>query len=208
MALYFNAGAGDDNWNNTLDWWTGPNQSGSNDNTPSLNESLFIETPCNQNVPANLQYNLTLYSQLTIPVSSNIPVGSSTNIYTGGSITFTGDLTINGTLNIFFIVSTGSITISSSGVVNVGVDGSWIPSNTLNYGVINLVDTGALELLGSTLTNNNQFNASNNSSIKMRPLSMFINNGTFTFGSTYSTNFKGGIFPQVPSSASWGNALL
>lgn len=208
MPLYFNSGGGDD-WNNTLDWWTGPNQEGTNDNTPIPDDVLYIETPCNQNVPTSLQYNLVLYSNLSIPASSNIPVDSILTVYTGGSISFGNDLTINGTLNIFTLLNAGIVTISSSGIVNVGTDGIWVPGLTFNFGTINLTDTGGIDLLGSdAFTNNNQFNASNSSSIKLRPTSTFTNNGTFVYGTKYTTRFKGEIFPQIPSSASWGNALL
>ena len=39
------------------------------------------------------------------------------------------------------------------------------------------------------------------------PSATLINNGTFTYGS-YTTKFKGPIYPQVPSSASWGNIFI
>ena len=36
----------------------------------------------------------------------------------------------------------------------------------------------------------------------------FTNNGSFIYGDKYSTQFKGEIFPQIPSSAGWGTAIL
>jgi hypothetical protein len=148
---------------------------------------------------------------------------------TGSNISFTGGSTITTNLtlpaNTFSSIIDSSVgtgyTITNNGTAslqNFSGNGAFINNNicstSSSVSVSALTNNGALTVGGGTFgptifTNNNSTTVDNNNGyLSIRPASVFTNNGTFTYGTKYTTRFKGEIFPQVPSSASWGNALL
>ena len=87
-------------------------------------------------------------------------------------------------------------------------------NNTQHYPFINsgtLIINGEL-FSAASITNNG--NITNNGGLYITdmlvisPTANLNNNGTFSYGNNYSTKFKGPIYPQVPSSASWGNIFI
>lgn len=155
--------------------------------------------------------------------------GSFTVTTNSGSIvcssgTIVGNITTNnGTVNNSGVYS-GVITTNNGNINNLSGafenNGALTNNGTFNNGAI-LTNNAAFTNNGTfnhtagstfknvvTFTNNGTTTLAATSYISLRPISSFINNGTFTYGTKYTTRFKGEIFPQVPSSASWGNALL
>lgn len=254
QTLYFNDDAGGLNntdWNDTANWWDAPGGSGgggSNGYSPGVGDTLYIETPCDQNIPANLPYHITANSSLTFATTTTIPTSGILLISTGGSVN-AFSLNIQGTLELSngVMYDSGTITISQSGTIDCASSLWAVQSIVVNSGEINCSSNSVLTFTNSlsnnlqgvitndatlkfqqtvinngtinntrqleitsnaTVTNNGVLNNSGNLAGLSIPTTLALNNnGIFTFGN-YSTNFKGRIFPQIPSSASWGNALL
>lgn len=255
QTLYFNDDAGGVNntdWNEVTNWWDAPGGTGGgglNGYSPGVGDTLYIETPCDQNVPANLPYYIITYSSLTLAATTTIPTAGILSIASGGGISAIS-LNIQGTLEINGGVISdggGTITIDQSGTIDCASSLWVVQSIVVNSGEINcslnsvltftnslsnnlqgvitndatlkfqqtvinngtINNTRQLEITSNaTVTNNGVLNNSGNLAGLSIPTTLALNNnGIFIFGN-YSTNFKGRIFPQIPSSASWGNALL
>lgn len=142
-------------------------------------------------------------------------VASSLTIPSGSAITFTNTTTINSSQT---VTNNGTINISSGAILqgaatNVLITNNSAFNNSGELTVYNFTNNGTFTgNIGSTLasiniTNNSTINLNSDSYLKMIGSGNFTNNGLFTHGN-YTTRIKGRIFPQVPSSASWGNALL
>jgi hypothetical protein len=208
------------NYNGIVD-----NNAGTVENYSEFNGSITANSGNINNNGSTFSVNITtntgtinntgsFYGTITL----NDTVGTINN--NGG--TFSVNITTNtGTINNTGSYS-GPVTTNNGNIINNSVYSNSSPLTNNNVFTNNSVFNNT-----STLTNNNVFN--NNSifshnggtftnngtttiaaaaNLSLRPTSIFINNGTFTYGTNYTTRFKGEIFPQVPSSASWGNALL
>jgi hypothetical protein len=163
--------------------------------------------------------NLTILNLLTIIGTLNINTSWSSGpvaVNAGGIVSNSGDwyctsITNNGTVN----VGAGSLTLAtnssnlSSGVINtVGTGQFEIVAGTTFTNDGSLILNSSLNFIRGTLINNSSVVVGQSTDLAMRPAAVITNNGTFTYGNIYSTKFKGRIFPQVPSSASWGNVFL
>lgn len=116
---------------------------------------------------------------------------------TNGSLTLTNNALDH---NLF-----GSTTIGSSGSLTITSGTARCGGSLVNDGAFTINDT---LIVSGPLDNNGTMTIAGIGVLGLGSNSLVLtNNGTFTFGS-YTTKFKGKIFPQVPSSASWGNALL
>jgi hypothetical protein len=149
-----------------------------------------------------------------------------------GSINNTGDLsmtlstnegtfsnssgTFNGSIgnNIATITNSGTFTINSN-TINSSTGtftnnaGTFTSNGTFTNNGIFACNNASTFINNTTFVNNGTTTVAATAYLSFRPTtSIFTNNGTFTFGAKYTTRFKGEIFPQIPSSASWGNALL
>lgn len=179
-------------------------------NTIPLGYNLTVEAGGSLGI-VDLTINGALNINYSNTLGGSITVGSTGNIYCVGDCTFAQTITNNGNIT----SGGGSLDFTSSTAINgatgvISVTTGQLQVNTgavlTNNGTITLGEVYAF--LFGTLVNNNTFTVSNTTGLVIRPNANFTNNGTFNFGSLYSTKFKGRIFPQVPSSASWGNALL
>jgi hypothetical protein len=158
---------------------------------------LTISGTLNINAPWNS-------GALTVNTGGTVIVGEA---WAAGSFTNDGTIVVGflGALSLFSNssnLSQGTILVNSTGQLSIE------PNVTLvNDGILTL-DSSTVNYISGTLTNNSNVVVGQTCDVAFRPSAVFTNNGTFTFGNAYSTKFKGRIFPQVPSSASWGNALL
>lgn len=154
-------------------------------------------------------------------VSTNLTIGSNVSlslaacvIASSFTITNNGSMSIAGASGQGSLVNNNSCTITSDNIANttftnngtctVGNTSSIAATTFTNNGTCTVNSGGTLN--SGTFTNNGTTTV--NGTMSINSSSVYTNNGTFSFGSSYSTAFKGRIFPQVPSSASWGNALL
>lgn len=150
---------------------------------------------------------LQISSASTLFINIIVNAGGLVSAY--ANCTFATSIINNGTIECF----SGSIVFANLNSVNNGtisVSGGLFQLSS-NYSLTNngtiTVGDYPVYILG-TLNNNSLFNVSSNTRLAITPNANFNNNGTFVFGALYTTAFKGRIFPQIPSSASWGNALL
>jgi hypothetical protein len=145
------------------------------------------------------------------------------NIYSGtldayGTISNAGTFNNNagGTCNLngAFTNSSGTVTNSSIMAINSTFTNNALITNSANLNINNtLVNNSTLSnsnllAIEGTLTNNGTTTIATGGYLKLSTTSTFTNNGTFSFGNNYTTRFKGSIFPQVPSSAAFGTAIL
>lgn len=143
--------------------------------------------------------------------------------FNSGSVTISPSTTFNqagGTITSYvnLIFPAGAlVTISGGSLVNYNIISNYaflnIASGTLNNQA-SVLNFSAISLNGTYINNNITVNngifsaTQNNGFISVRPFSTFTNNNQFIFGSKSNTYFKGDIFPQVPSSAAFGTAIL
>ena len=165
----------------------------------SLNVSLMLTVngTLNINAPWNSGGAMTINAGGAVYVNDSWAAVSFTN---NGTILVGG-----GSLSLFSSssnLSQGTILVNSIGQLSIEPNVTFV-----NDGIITL-DSSTVNYISGTLTNNSNVVVGQTCDVAFRPSAVFTNNGTFTFGNAYSTKFKGRIFPQVPSSASWGNALL
>ncbi len=149
----------------------------------------------------------TIGGVLAVNPSTTFSIGVGSTIYNDGTFynygiinvpnntTFTNQRTlINGPAAVFIINNT----FSNGGTFNN--QGSALNLNTFN-------NQGTFINL-SAITNNGVFNTTAQGVFASSPNSNFNNNNQFIFGSVYNTYFKGKVFPQIPSSAAFGTAIL
>lgn len=154
------------------------------DTAPTLLSGASIYIVSGSNIAANI----------TINSNVNLTITSST-ISTGYTVTNNNSAIISGFSGLGSFINNNACTIESFGLLN---------TTFTNNGTCTVSSGGIFS--PTIFTNNGTINVNGNFS--MNSSYVYTNNGTFNFGSLYSTKFKGRIFPQVPSSASWGNALL
>jgi hypothetical protein len=154
-------------------------------------------------------------------VSTNLTNGINTslslancNIAPSFTITNNGSMSVAGCSGLGSLINSGGCTITGSIVNATFINNSSCTVDNAGSIAATLFTNNATCIVNSggtlnpvTFTNNGTTTI-NNGSMNINSSSVYTNNGTFNFGSSYSTAFKGRIFPQVPSSASWGNALL
>ena len=146
------------------------------------------------NATISIAGDSNISANITINSGVNLTITSST-ISTGYVVTNNSAASINGVSGFGSFVNNNICTITSNGLSN---------TTFTNNGTCTVSSGGIFK---PTIFNNNG-TININGDLSMNSSSVYTNNGTFNFGSLYSTKFKGRIFPQVPSSASWGNALL
>jgi hypothetical protein len=188
--------------------------------TINVTGTLFLNNYTINAININVTNALLTFSNCVIVTAPTIAGGSSINFTAGSTITTNLTLPTNTSLSISnSYVGTG-YTITNNGTASLqdfSGNGAFVNNNSCStsssVSVSALTNNGALTVgsgtFGPTIfTNNNSTTVNNNGYLSIQPVSVFTNNGTFNFGSLYSTTFKGRFFPQIPSSASWGNALL
>lgn len=157
--------------------------------------SAMIQTDAGAQMVNDSNSNLLLSANSTINnygsfinyTTFNIPSGAYFNNYSG---TFT---------------NTNGVVIIRNQFHNTGTFNNAV--SVLNVGTFNNSGLGAYINTGTT-TNNGIFNNDNTAFFSIKPSSTFTNNNQFIFGTAYNTYFKGRIFPQIPSSAAFGTAVL
>lgn len=174
-----------------------------------------VASPINVSNSTVTYNNIVIDNAPTITGNSTIALNGQTEIVPSITIPVNAALQINNATITFGCVITNN---GTSSIVNVNGSGTFINNNScsvtgtvseLTFTNNNVLAINSGGTFGPIVFNNNgTTNVNSNASISIKPTSVFTNNGTFNFGSLYSTSFKGRIFPQVPSSASWGNALL
>jgi len=172
----------------------------------------------------NVTSNATVYfTTTTVNTTPNLS-GSNSTLYFSTQSIITTQITVPA--NTFFVATGGAALNANASVINYGTatlnsftgSGTFTNNNVCTISnvvsVSTLINNGSLIISGTgtlgtaTFTNNGTTDVNASGTLIVTPTSVFTNNGTFNFGSLYTTKFKGRIFPQVPSSASWGNALL
>lgn len=159
-------------------------------NNCGLNTSPVIAGSC----IITLSNGSTVSTNITIPTGSNLITANAT-VASSFAITNNGTTTLQSIAGNGSFVNNNICTVTSVATV----------ATLTNNGTLT-VTTGTLNI--PTFTNNGTTTVNSSGVMCITPASVFTNNGTFNFGSLYSTAFRGRVFPQVPSSASWGNALL
>lgn len=197
--------------------------------------SLFSDSTTNGTI--NISSNGYLYTYGGT-LTGTIVVGAgnislSETILTTTSFTLASSSTFNltsCTINTNLVIPSGcTVTMNGNNVLEntINNNGTITCENLSNGIIVNNSSFNLSQILQcASFTNNATFTSGTNSTIKIATFvnnstltldpsssltftgtSVFTNNGVFTHGS-YSTRFRGRIFPQIPSSASWGNALL
>ena len=166
--------------------------------------TVYIDsTTCNATISMLNSANMNFINSCFIAKSFTITVGSSVAFENVVTINASQTVTNNGYLNI----SSGCI-LQGNGLIN---NTTCISTGELAVSIFTNNGTftgfGGSTLSSSYITNNGNINLEGDAYLKLLGFQGFTNNGAFTHG-TYTTRFKGKVFPQVPSSASWGNALL
>jgi hypothetical protein len=147
--------------------------------------------------------------------SFTIQPGTTISLSAGGSILnngiFTNNTTLVATSGVTFInYSTGSV-INGPASVFV-INNSFQNQGTFNNGgsAINLnqFNNTGVYINTTTTTNNGIFSTSDAGFFSIKSSGTFTNNNQFILGTSYNTYFKGRIFPQIPSSAAFGTAVL
>lgn len=177
-------------------------------NTGSINTfSNTLQTNGSINILAGVIIGTLYTTGGTVAVnhsSSGVSVGRL-NMQSGSTLNVTsGSLTLID--NALQHNIAGSVTIGSSGSLSISSGTAICTGTIVNNGTFNVIDT---LIITNSVENNSAMTVSGSGvlGICSNAATAFTNNGTFVFGS-YVTRFKGKILPQVPSSASWGNALL
>jgi len=131
-------------------------------------------------------------SQLTIPLNSVPSPVAGDNVFLQSALSYAYPLSIN-----FNIINNSTFT--NDGGYTVINNGTFTNNSGKTF-----KNSGS----GSTFINNGTFSIKGNAFFINSPLSVFKNYGTFIYGDIYTTKFRGSVFPQVPSSAAFGTAIL
>ena len=189
---------------------TVPNNSGTLDNGGACTVYVVSNSGNINNSNGEGSFTVTTNSGSIVCSSGTIVGNITTNngTVTNGSVYAGAITTNNGNIN-----NVSGAFENNSALTNNGTftNGAAILTNNAaftNNGTFNSNSSGTLTNLNGTFTNNGTTIIGQSSLLNLRPSTSIINNGTFTYGNKYTTRFKGEILPQVPSSASWGNALL
>jgi hypothetical protein len=128
--------------------------------------------------------------------------GTITNTSSG---TFTNASTIT---NNSAFTNAGTFTNTGSG--SITNNSAFTNTGTFTNNSTFTSNSGTFAINSGTFINNGTATIANASYLSIRPTLSggLINNGTFVYGSKYTTSFRGEIFPQVPSSAAFGTAIL
>lgn len=142
-------------------------------------------------------------------VGATISLSGSNFVYNYGAMTNSTTVNIPSATT-FVNIATGSIVNGGTGVfiINNSFQNQGTFSNSGSAINLNQFNNTGNYINATTTTNNGIFSTSDAGFFSHKASSNFTNNNVFILGSSYTTYFKGKVFPQIPSSAAFGTAIL